>query len=126
MRARNTPPFWFFFLLGIAVCKRFVFHPSGIAFIDSYLLDFLCIPLVMETCRWILEIVLKRKYRFTGYHCIVAVLYFSLVFEWMLPKLSSSYHTDIFDMVCYGTSTALWHIFNPKLHTKRIDALSNA
>lgn len=126
MKSRSAPPLWFFILLGIAVCKRFLFHPLGNAMLDNYLLDILCIPIVMEGCRWILENLLKRTYRFTVYHCIVAVLYFSLVFELLLPKLGHRFHSDIFDVVCYGASTAIWYICQPKLKINRIDAIKNA
>jgi hypothetical protein len=126
MIAQNKPAAWFLVALGIASVKRFFFHPSGNAFADSYLLDLLCIPLVLESCRWILEKLLKRRYRFTVYHCVVTVIYFSLVFEWVLPKLNNRYHSDFFDVICYGLSTTLWYIFQHKLENKRIDTIKNA
>jgi hypothetical protein len=119
MKTQNAPPLWFFLLVGIAIGKRLAFHPSGNTFTDSYLLDLLCIPIVMEGCKWILEKSLKRQYRFTGYHVFVAVLYFSLVFEWILPGLSKRYHSDIYDVVCYGTSAAMWYAIHLKLNFKR-------
>ena len=95
------------------------FHTSGNAFADSYLLDLLCIPLVMEGCKWMLEKFLKRQYRFTGYHVMVAVLYFSFVFECLLPRMNDRYHADIYDVVCYGTSAAIWYAVHIKLIFKR-------
>jgi hypothetical protein len=126
MKTHKLPPLWFFLLLGIVVCKRIFFHTSGNAFADSYLLDLLCIPLVMEGCKWILEKLLNRHYRFTEYHCIVAVLYFSLVFEWFLPQLSNRYHADIYDVLCYGVSTIIWYVGQTNFNAKRMNVVENA
>lgn len=114
MESQKRPPSWFFILLGIAIYKRLFFHKSGNAFADSYLLDLICMPLVMEGCKWMLEKWLKRHYHFTAYHVLVAFLYFSLVFEGLLPQLSKRYYADIYDVVCYGTSATIWYILNIK------------
>jgi len=119
MKTQNLPPLWFFMLLGIALVKRLLFHASGNRLADSYLLDLLCIPLVMEGCKWMLEKLLRRPYRFTGYHVMLAVLYFSLVFEWLLPRMNDRYHGDIYDVLCYGTSAAIWYAVHIKLNFKR-------
>lgn len=89
----------------------------------SYGDDLLAMPVVFAIClqvmRWIHPS--GSQLVFTGRQLLVGLLYFSLVFELALPKLSPVYVSDPLDVLCYALGTWIfWRFINrPAPQSKR-------
>lgn len=84
-----------------------------IPFIHAYLDDLLAMPVVlgltMQVFRWIHP--LKNRFYFSKMQLTVGWLYFSFLFEVLLPRWSDIYTADIWDVVCYGVGTIIFDKF---------------
>jgi hypothetical protein len=69
----------------------------------SYLDDLLAIPVILGITLQIYRKIHPRKdaFSFTKMQILVAVIYVSVVFEWILPRFSTIYTSDILDICCY-------------------------
>ncbi|MDQ3192323.1 MAG: magnesium citrate secondary transporter [Bacteroidota bacterium] len=73
-----------------------------IPFIHAYLDDFLCMPVVLTLTLYILQMILKEeRFRLSKYQVIFAIIYFSVMFELVLPAFSSKYTSDVMDIAAY-------------------------
>jgi uncharacterized membrane protein len=65
--------------------------------------DLLAIPVILGMMLQIYKKIHPRrdKFIFTKTQILVAVIYVSVVFEWFLPRYSSTYIGDFWDVVCY-------------------------
>jgi len=93
-------------------------------FFKNYAADILCIPLVLGSIqelirliKWNNEILLKLPM------VVVGVLVFSIVFEYVLPKYSSIYTSDIWDVACYILGGIIFLFFQKR--DKKIFELMN-
>ncbi len=84
-----------------------------IPFYHSYGDDLMAMPVVfglcLQTMRWIHP--RKSDLVFNKNQILVALVYFSVVFEGVLPMLSDRYTADIFDVLCYGIGTLAFYYF---------------
>ncbi|MBS9524373.1 magnesium citrate secondary transporter [Litoribacter ruber] len=75
-----------------------------IPYVHAYLDDLLAMPVVLgltlQAFRWFHS--LKAKFVFTKTQIAVAVLYFSLIFEVILPMRSEVYTRDWWDVLMYA------------------------
>ncbi|MDR7128434.1 hypothetical protein J2X69_000766 [Algoriphagus sp. 4150] len=62
---------------------------------------------------------------FTRTQVLVGLIYFSVVFEAVLPLVSSTYTADILDVLCYALGTMVFYKFmnKPVLQSKKHPAL---
>jgi hypothetical protein len=74
-----------------------------LSFAHSYLDDLLAIPVILGITLQIYRKIHPRKdnFSFTKTQILVAVIYVSVVFEWILPRFSTTYISDILDACCY-------------------------
>lgn len=83
--------------------------------VSNYAEDLLCIPLLLSltllTVRY-----WKYNYRFqlSKVMLIFIVGYVSWVFEWILPKLSSHFTADPYDVLCYCIGALFFFRFQQK------------
>lgn len=81
-----------------------------IPFIHAYLDDLLAMPVVLgltlQVFRWIHP--LKNRFYFSKIQLLVGWIYFSLLFEVLLPRWSDIYTADLWDVVCYGIGTVIF------------------
>jgi hypothetical protein len=105
------PTWWFWIALAMATTKRYVFHPSGIKLLDNYLLDLLCMPLVLEITRQAMRLFFSPSYDLSKVQILFAVLYVSLLFEYLLPMYQTRFHSDVVDVVVYCAGTIIWYLF---------------
>ena len=81
-------------------------------YVHSYLDDVMAMPVVLgfalQVYRWIHP--LKDRFAFTKIQILVAVSYFSLIFELLLPIWSETYVRDPWDVLFYGLG-AIWFYF---------------
>ncbi|WP_373522332.1 magnesium citrate secondary transporter [Aquiflexum sp.] len=75
-----------------------------INYVHAYLDDLLAMPVILgitlQVYRWIHP--LKEKFVFSKIQVLVGWAYFSFLFEFFLPRWSSTYTADIIDVLCYG------------------------
>ena len=51
---------------------------------------------------------------------IVMTLYYSVIFEFILPKFSLKYTADYYDVLCYGIGAILFYYHQKKLTSELI------
>lgn len=93
--------FWLFGLVYLWTLYLKFFDPSD-SLLNHYLADLVCIPIVLYLSVSILRI-FKRDATFELSKLMVlfAVIYFSFLFELVLPFISNKYTSDWFDVLCY-------------------------
>lgn len=93
----------------------------------SYGDDLMAMPVVFGIClqlmRWIDP--LKSDLIFTKKQLMIGLIYFSVVFELFLPRLSNSYTADPLDVLCYLFGTWVFYQFmnKPALQSRKSQAL---
>ena len=93
--------YWFFSLVYAVLVFRKYNQPED-SFLNNYLADFLCIPLVLYYTQLILDVLFRqKKVEMSAMKIFVAVIYFSVVFEWILPRFSGNYTSDWIDVLMY-------------------------
>lgn len=94
-----------------------------IPFYHSYGDDLMAMPVVFGIClqlmRWVHP--LKTELVFTKKQLLIGLLYFSVIFELILPRLSSIYTADPFDVLCYAIGTLIFFKWmnRPSLQSKK-------
>lgn len=75
-----------------------------IPYVHAYLDDLLAMPVILgitlQVFKWIHP--LREDFVFNKTQVVVGWLYFSFLFEFLLPRWSSIYTADILDILCYG------------------------
>lgn len=75
--------------------------------------DLMAMPVVFGIClqlmRWLHP--LKSELIFTKKQLLIGLIYFSVVFELILPLLSDTYTADPIDVFCYLVGTWIFHKF---------------
>lgn len=89
------------------------------AFFSHYFADLLCMPLLLSGAvlfmRWVRA---DAGLYLSGAMILVATLYVSLVFEYVLPLFFQRYTADVWDVVMYGVGGGLFHVFQKRLLPK--------
>jgi len=111
MRKIILPAPWFWITLVLAITKRYGFHHSGILFFDNYLLDLLCMPLILETISISMRMIFTPQFNLSRFQIAFALLAVSLVFEYYLPMHQSRFYADGFDVLTYSIGTLIWYLF---------------
>ncbi|HLU90748.1 MAG TPA: hypothetical protein VKZ51_13000 [Cyclobacteriaceae bacterium] len=92
-----------------------------IPFVHSYLDDLLLMPvalgITLQIYRWIHPA--KEKFAFTKVQIAVAVIYFSILFEGLLPLWSDLYTRDLLDVVFYSIGAVLFYFLINNRRTVR-------
>lgn len=88
-----------------------------IPYVHAYLDDLLAMPVILgitlQVFRWIHP--LKDDFVFSKTQVAVGWLYFSFLFELVLPRWSPIYTADILDVLCYGLGAlAFYKLINLK------------
>ncbi|MFC5271004.1 hypothetical protein [Adhaeribacter terreus] len=97
------------------VLRRVVPIENG--FLNNYLNDLLCLPLVLGAAVFLQRNMVLRQadYALTGWQIGLVVIYFSLMFEGVIPLFVSRYTADFFDVICYGLGGwAFWFFGNAR------------
>lgn len=100
----------FFWLAGMVIylAVRFIFRPSGVEWIDSYLSDILSVPVIAGMTTSIMQVWKGREFRINFGQIIFIALYISVVFEFILPKTNVRYTQDFSDVICYFSGGIIW------------------
>lgn len=85
----------------------------SIPIVHAYLDDIMAMPVVLgitlQVFNWIHP--LKNRLVFTKKQIIIGWLYFSFMFEYVLPKWSTTHTSDILDVLCYGLGAIFFYKF---------------
>ena len=118
MKTLLPSPIWWgsvFLLLTHQVLQK-IFHIS-IPFLDNWLDPFLSIPillgLILMERRWFYKN--KKSYSFSILETVIAVLFFSFVFEILFPKWSDGFTFDWWDFLAYGLGGLFFYFFQNKI-----------
>lgn len=100
-----------------------------IPYVHAYLDDLLAMPVVLgitlQAFRWFHP--LKDQYIFTKIHIILAVVYFSLIFEVILPMKSDTYTRDWWDILCYAIGAlAFYYCINKEGNISNLQRNKNS
>ncbi|MGY6558961.1 MAG: magnesium citrate secondary transporter [Nitritalea sp.] len=80
-------------------------------YVHAYGDDLLAMPVVfgltLQVYRWFHP--LREAFIFTPIQLLVGLLYFSLLFEVLLPRYSSTYTADPWDVLCYTLGTLYFY-----------------
>ena len=83
----------------------------NIRFIDSYIDDVTCLPIIFYLIslerKWLLG--LTKRYYFLFIEILVITIVVSLVFEFFLPYISSAFTYDTYDFVAYSVGAMLYY-----------------
>ena len=94
----------------------------SIPYLNSYLDDLACFPVVLTIglafLRWMQR---SRSYVLSKAQVVLAVIYFSVVFEGILPAVSENYTRDPLDVIAYSAGAFLfWRYINRNTAEKLI------
>ncbi len=109
MKKRNAYLFSLAFIYAVLFfCKK-----SGLHFflIGDYAADLICIPLSLLFIEWLMEKVPGNDFKMDGWKIFAAVIYFSIVFEGIMPAFSSDFTRDYLDVVMYGAGGMIYYFF---------------
>ena len=96
------------FLYLIVHLGRFGWY-NPVDWINSYLTDFLCMPIILTICLVSVRI-LKRIPHFCLTVSMISgmTLFYTVIFEYLLPKLNANYTADWLDVVMYFAGASLY------------------
>jgi len=93
----------------------------GVPFLYSYLDDLIVIPLVLSVYHlWQMQVRKDPAYRLPLAVPALAFTGFSFHFEWLLPRYSARYTSDVWDIAMYATGALLYMIFFNRAERKKI------
>ena len=102
--------YWSFILLYVWTLYIKFYAPNQ-SFSNNYLADLICMPIVFYIVVEIFKI-LKINFRLSLPKIIVGVLYFSFLFEFLLPRFSSRYTGDWYDILMYCIGGGGYYLIN--------------
>ena len=80
--------------------------------INNYVNDLLCLPLLLFTMEFIIKRLKKDKcFKFPIGFVIFLASYYSIYFEYYLPKINIRYTADWIDVVLYFIGGVAYYIF---------------
>ncbi len=80
-----------------------------IPILSDYLIDIICIPLVLGWMKWWMDKLAVQNFQWGIIPILIAVIYFSLVFEVVMPSFSSAYTRDYWDIFFYFFGGFIFH-----------------
>lgn len=113
---RRYPLFCFLLVLYVVhLVLKFGQVPVPV-FFSHYFADLLCMPLLLSSAglfmRWLKA---EEGVYLSAAMILVATLYVSLVFEYVLPLLFQRYTADVWDVGVYGIGGGLFYVFQKHL-----------
>lgn len=111
-----TKPYFIVFsgIFFIVYFLQFIHFPLP-ALINNYLNDFLCMPIILTLCLGFVRIIKKNKdIRLSGFVIISLTIYYSVYFEYYLPKVNSRYTADPIDVLLYFAGALVFYLLQKK------------
>jgi hypothetical protein len=89
--------------------NRYYLRPTGNIFLDGWLNDLLCLPILLELVQLSMRFIVAKNYVLSKFQLIVSIVYCSLLFEYFLPIQSAAFYSDPIDVICYTIGGLLWN-----------------
>jgi hypothetical protein len=102
-------PLWFHLILFVFLINRYYLRPTGNIFLDGWLNDLLCLPILLELVQLSMRFIVAKNYVLSKFQLIVSIVYCSLLFEYFLPIQSAAFYSDPIDVICYTIGGLLWN-----------------
>ena len=117
MKSLLPSPLWFISLTLLLTHQLFQkILQINIPFLDNWLDPFLSMPILLGAMlmerRWFFKN--KKTYSFSFLETVIAVLFFSFVFEILFPKWSDGFTFDGWDFLAYGLGGLVFYFFQKK------------
>lgn len=112
---------YFLSLLGVGVLID-VFKRMDVKlplFFQNYCNDVLILPLVLWVVLGVLTWVKGTKAHVSWMMMLSIAVYYSLFFEWYMPRVHSRYTADIYDVLCYFIGGGVFMMFQHKIKNLR-------
>ena len=91
-------------------------HYSVYRFFSNYFADILCLPLLLSFSLLLLRYLKKENNLWLNLRQIIfALIYTSILFEFIIPIYSSRYTSDFFDILAYSLGAFFFYIFQKKI-----------
>jgi len=85
--------------------------------INNYLNDFLCMPIVLTLCLAFVRFIKKNPGIQLSVFVIFSVtIYYSVYFEYYLPKVNARYTADPIDVLLYFAGAFIFYLLQKKTH----------
>ena len=109
-RVKKSELFIFIPLVGVYLITLNVkFNNPQDSFLNNYLADLLCMPIVLYLATFGIRFLTNRKeYQLSLFQIFVGFSYFALLFEIILPFYSIKYTRDFWDIVLYLIGSILF------------------
>ena len=100
-------------LSGLFLANQFA-QNMGVStyFMSYYLDDLLCLPIILIILQYVHQLLNDEYYSLPISHITISILFISLIFEVVLPSISTNFHRDFIDIVFYSVGALLFYIFN--------------
>lgn len=94
--------------------------------VQYYLNDLLSLPLVLAVAVLLQRFLVLRQhdYALTKYQILQVFIYWSVMFEGVIPNFVPRYTADLFDVVVYGLGAWLFYLFGNKGNTNLVKKVS--
>ena len=114
-----------FWLLTGLYATLYYFKTSGTYWpiVSDHLADLICLPIVLSICRYAL---IKWKFapptfELTPGMVLAAAIYFSVVFEGLLPMWKTNHHADFIDILAYFLGGISYFLFRLRIQNTKHD-----
>ena len=95
-------------------------------FVNNYVNDLLCMPLVLGLLTFLIRYFKKDKYfSFPLAFVLLLATYYSIYFEYYLPKINPRYTADWIDVLLYFFSSIAFFIFQNNKRKKLVQKCVN-
>lgn len=91
--------------------------------VHAYLDDLLCMPVVLGLTQALLQKIhpLGNYYYISTKHILFALLFYSILFEWLLPIYNPAVYTaDLLDIVFYAIGAFLFYVLITKKSARKL------
>lgn len=122
---------WILVVLMVTYWTILMMKPSHAAlweFASFYLTDLLCLPILLSLTLILVRRWFRGRVEYLTLAQVVFVwLYLSVVFEWVLPSLSTRYVSDPLDVMYYAIGGLVFLFFQTKLfkgNPRKLESIS--
>ncbi len=113
-----SPIFSIYFSIAIllfVISQLLQYFNSAPLFVSSYLDDIVVIPIILPIVQVLLRIIQKNQhYQLDFGMVLTTVLLLTIVFEIILPRYSTRYTSDYWDVFCYSLGALFYWKFQNK------------
>lgn len=97
------------FLLNLLLLRLPIQLP---AFFSSHLNDLLCMPIVLSICHYIIrKMNPNKKLKINLFSAFSLAAFYSVYFEFYLPRVTERYTYDVMDVILYFTGAFIFWLF---------------